>query len=447
VSTNLLVESMLIRKYDGGGLRYTFYPPADRFVDTFDAAAYGHWLRNRNIGGFARPLALYLHLPIWGTLRDHRARGRNIGDRAGPANYVEHLRREIRLVAGNLANDRACGQMYWFGGMLPVLDDSELIELMSVLRSEFRFDPAGDYAIEIDPFRIGNARVALLAELGLNRITLDALQPYAGDQGAADPVQNFERTKRVIRTARQHRFKTVGIDLIYGLPQQDAAAFSRTTRLAIACKPDRISLTAHVHRPAMLRALRDIAPGDLPRPEIKLEAFIAAVAQLEAASYVYVGMDQFAKPDDDLTLEQRRGHPTRNLQGYSSNGDCDVVALGVSAISKVGPIYSQNVKVPGVYCDALDRGELPVLRGVELSADDLVRRSVIQALTCRFEVSMESISIGHLIDFKQYFAEEIAALRECGQDGLITLDDDWITVTQGGKLLVPVVCKVFDRYR
>ena len=265
-------------------------------------------------------------------------------------------------------------------------------------------------------------------------------------QRAVNRIQSLEETRAVIDAARGHGFKSVNLDLIYGLPKQTLEGFSRTLARVIQCNPDRIALYSYAHLPTVFKPQRRIADADLPQPEVKLRLLTSAIAELEAAGYVYIGMDHFAKPEDDLAVAQRRGRLTRNFQGYSSAGDSDIVALGVSAISKVGPIYAQNVRTLEEYYDSLDRGVLPVMRGIELTADDLVRRAVIQSLACNFEVSKESISIAHLIDFDEYFAPELQQLRTMEEENLVRVDDDWISVTPKGRLLVRAVCMVFDRY-
>jgi oxygen-independent coproporphyrinogen-3 oxidase len=236
------------------------------------------------------------------------------------------------------------------------------------------------------------------------------------------------------------------MDLIYGLPKQTPESFERTLETVIACDPDRIALYSYAHLPAVFKPQRRIADADLPKPEAKLEILVRSIERLQAAGYVYIGMDHFAKPGDDLAVAQRQGRLTRNFQGYSSAGDSDIVALGVSAISKVGPVYAQNVKTLDEYYGRLEAGEIPVMRGIELSLDDLARRAVIQALACHFAVSKEAISIAHLIDFDRYFAVELGELAEMQRESLVALDAEWITVTPRGRLLVRALCAVFDRY-
>jgi oxygen-independent coproporphyrinogen III oxidase len=445
--SDLVVDPELIRKYGGSGPRYTSYPTADRFVEAFNAAAYGHWLENRNVGGVVRPLALYVHLPFCDTICYYCACNKIITkDHGRSAKYLKHLGREIRLTAERLGEDRAIGQMHWGGGTPTFLSDAELEELVGAIRSEFRLDPAGEYAIEIDPRKVGAAKVALLARLGFNRVSLGVQDFNPEVQKAVHRVQSIDETLEVVRAARHNGFRSVNIDLIYGLPRQSVDSFSRTLDTVLACDPDRIALYSYAHLPTVFKPQRRIAEAELPRPEEKLAILVRSIERLEAAGYLYIGMDHFAKPGDDLAVAQRQGRLTRNFQGYSSSGDSDIVGLGVSAIGKVGPIYSQNVKTLEEYYARLENGEIPVMRGIELTPDDLARRTVIQALACHFTVSKEAISIAHLIDFDSYFAAELAELEGMEKESLVALDDEWITVTPRGRLLVRAVCAVFDRY-
>ncbi len=443
----LVIDSDLIRKYGGSGPRYTSYPTADRFVEAFDAAAYRHWLQNRNIGGFARPLGLYVHLPFCGTICYYCACNKIITrDHGRSAKYLKYLEREARLVAECLGEDRSTGQMHWGGGTPTFLSDTELGDLTRMLRSEFDFAAQGEYAVEVDPRTVSPERVALLARLGFNRISVGVQDFDPEVQRAVHRIQSLEQTEQVIRVAREHGFRSVNVDLIYGLPKQTLEGFARTLALVSGMDPDRIALYSYAHLPTLFKPQRRIAEADLPAPETKLRLLTMAIERLVSEGYAYIGMDHFARPGDDLAVAQRQGRLTRNFQGYSSVGDSDILGLGVSAISTVGPVYAQNVKTLDEYYGRLDNDLLPVLRGLELGADDLVRRAVIQALACHFEVSKEAISIAHLIEFDGYFAAELAQLKEMEKESLVAIDDEWITVTPRGRLLVRALCMVFDRY-
>jgi oxygen-independent coproporphyrinogen-3 oxidase len=447
VSDNLVIDAGLIRKYGGNGPRYTSYPTADRFVEAFDAEAYSQWLRNRNVGGFARPLGLYVHLPFCGTICYYCACNKIVTrDHGRSAKYLKYLQREIRLVADRLGDDRAISQMHWGGGTPTFLADAELSELMQMLRSQFEIAPGGEYAIEVDPRTVTPQRMGLLAGLGFNRISVGVQDFNAEVQRAIHRVQGYEETRAVIDAAREKGFRSVNVDLIYGLPKQTLEGFERTLDLVLGCDPDRVALYSYAHLPVQFKPQRRIAEAELPSPETKLQLLVRAIERLESAGYSYIGMDHFAKPEDDLAVAQRQGRLTRNFQGYSSSGDSDILGLGVSAIGSVGPVYAQNFKTLDDYYARLDEGALPVMRGIELNADDLLRRAVIQALACHFEVSKEAISIAHLVDFDRYFALEMEELKRMQEESLVALSEEWISVTPRGRLIVRAVCMVFDRY-
>lgn len=443
----VVIDTELLRKYAGNGPRYTSYPTADRFVEAFDGRAYRHWLENRRIGGFARPLGLYVHVPFCDTLCFYCACNKiATRDHGRARKYVGYLAREIDQVAGALGSDRRVARMHWGGGTPTFLPGEDAQRLMDAIRSRFDVDPAAEQAIEVDPRRVDAQRVASLARLGFNRISVGVQDFDAQVQRAVNRIQSVEETRRVIDAARVNGFKSVNIDLILGLPRQTLEGFSATLEGVLECDPDRIALYSYAHLPSVFKPQRRINEADLPRPEVKLELMVSAIRRLSEAGYVHIGMDHFAKPGDELAVAQRQARLTRDFQGYSTGGEHDLVGFGLSAIGKIGPAYCQNVKALDEYYGMLDRGLLPVLRGIELKPDDLVRRAVIQALACRFQLSKESIAIAHLIDFDRYFAAEMEQLERLVDDGLVELEDDWIHVTPRGRLLVRAVCMVFDRY-
>ncbi len=442
-----MIDAQLLRKYGGNGPRYTSYPTADRFVEAFDARAYRHWLANRSIGGFARPLGLYVHVPFCDTLCFYCACNKiATRDHAKAHRYVGYLAREAKLAAEALGKDRRVTRIHWGGGTPTFLGDEESARLMAALRSSFDLDPDGEYAIEVDPRRVAPERIAFLARLGFNRISVGVQDFDPVVQLAVNRVQSLEETRAVIDAARANGFKSVNIDLIHGLPKQTVAGFAATLERVLECAPDRIALYSYAHLPAVFKPQRRIHEADLPGGEAKLELMTSAIRRLERAGFVHIGMDHFARPGDELAVAQRQGRLIRDFQGYSTGGDSDLVGLGVSAIGKIGPAYAQNLKGLDEYYATLDQGELPVLRGIELKPDDIARRAVIQALACDLAVSKTSIGIAHLLDFDTYFAAELEELRGLAADGLVELDDEWIYVTPRGRLLVRAVCMVFDRY-
>ena len=443
----LEIDTGLLRRYGGNGPRYTSYPTADRFVEAFDASAYRHWLARRQVGGFTRPLGLYVHVPFCDTLCFYCACNKiATRDRAKARRYVDGLEREIDLLDAALVGSRRVSKMHWGGGTPTFLPDEDAARLVAKLRATFDFDPQGEYAIEIDPRRAGPERIAFLAAQGFNRMSIGVQDFDPVVQLAVNRVQSVEETRAVVDAGRRHGFRSINMDLIFGLPKQTLAGFATTLDRVIECSPDRVALYSYAHLPALFKPQRRIVEDELPEPEVKLELMRHAMERLGEAGYLHIGMDHFARPGDELAVAQRQGRLVRDFQGYSAGGDCDIAALGVSAISKMGPTYSQNVRGLDDYYAALERGELPVLRGIELTADDLVRRAVIQALACHFTLSKEAISIAYLVDFDTYFAAELADLARLEDDGLIEMDGEWIHVTPRGRLLVRSVCMVFDKY-
>jgi len=288
--------------------------------------------------------------------------------------------------------------------------------------------------------------MAFLAQLGFNRASLGVQDFDPQVQKAVHRMQSEAETRRVVAEARAAGFRSVNVDLIYGLPKQTLDGFDRTLDQVVALDPDRIALYSYAHLPKVFLPQRRIAQADLPSAETKLQILSLAIGRLTRAGYLYIGMDHFARPDDELALAQAQGRLQRNFQGYSTRRGSDLIGLGVSAIGAIGPTYYQNQKRLEDYYAALDAGRMPVARGIELTQDDLVRRAVIQGLACHFRLSIESVELSYLVDFRKYFAPEMASLRRLEEEGLVELQPDWIVVTPKGRLLVRVVCAVFDRY-
>ena len=445
--TELEVDLDLIRRLDKNGPRYTSYPTADRFVEAFNAESYSNWASKREIGCISRPLSLYVHIPFCNTLCFYCACNKVITkDRSKAEKYVQYVVKELGMQAALLGEGQRVEQLHWGGGTPTFLSDEQIRELMGAIRKHFKLVENGEYSIEIDPRKVSDATIALLGELGFNRISIGVQDFDAEVQKAVNRIQSEAETLQVIRAARAHGFKSVSIDLIYGLPKQNLAGFKATLDKVIAANVDRVSIYNYAHMPALFKPQRRINVEDMPEPQLKLDILSLAVKTLTDAGYVYIGMDHFAKPDDELAVAQRQGRLHRNFQGYSTHSDCDLVAVGVSSIGKIGPTYSQNFRELDDYYDALDRDELPIMRGMELNADDLVRRAIIQALMCHFEISKESFNIAYLIDFDQYFATELAGLKEYEREGLLKISPQWISVTPKGRMLIRNICMVFDKY-
>jgi oxygen-independent coproporphyrinogen-3 oxidase len=439
------MDAAVIRKHGGQGARYTSYPAVGRFVEAFDGEAYRYWLANRRIGGFTRPLGLYVHVPFCDASCFHCAHDKiATRDHSKAGKYIGYLEAEMALVAAHLGGDRRVSRMRWGGGTPTFLGEEETARLMGAIRSHFELEHQGEYAIEIDPNRVDAGRIASLARLGFNRASISVQDFDFQVQRALNRVQGFAQTKAAIDAARASGFRSVSLDLLYGLPRQTAASFERTLDRMLEWEPDRIELDSYAHLPAVFKPQRRIHAGDLPRAEEKRGMMLAAIRRLGKAGYVQIGVDRFAKAADELAVAQ--GRLTCDFMGPSAGGECDVVGLGVSAIGKIGPTYCQNVKALDDYYGLLEHGQFPVLRGIQLTPDDLARRAIIHAFACRFMVSRESIEIAHLIEFDRYFAAELRDLERLAGEGLVELDGDWIHVTPAGRLVVPAVCAVFDKY-
>ncbi len=445
--SDVIFDPALIRRFDVSGPRYTSYPTADRFVDAFDETAYKSWLAQRTVGGINRALSLYVHIPFCDTVCYYCACNKIVtGNHRRSAEYVRCLGKEIELVSAALQGSHEAVQLHWGGGTPTFLGNDEIRELMGHIRRHFSLAANGEYSIEIDPRTVDRERVALLAEVGFNRMSVGVQDFTPEVQQAVNRIQSVEQTRTAIEAAHETGFKSVSVDLIYGLPHQHVISFSHSLEEVIKLSPDRISLYNYAHLPSLFKPQRQINASELPSAEEKLQILQLAIRHLTRAGYVYIGMDHFAKPDDELAVAQRRGCLHRNFQGYSTYADADLLAFGVSAIGKVGPCYSQNYRTLDEYYDHLGRNELPVMRGIELTADDLLRRSIIQALMCHFEVSIESIEIAHLIDFRKYFSVELEELRDMEMAGLVEITPQWLSVQPRGRMLVRAIAMVFDKY-
>lgn len=440
------IDIGLLKQFDGSGPRYTSYPTADRFVEAFGPEQHGAWLGKRQIGGFRRPLSVYVHVPFCNTICYYCGCNKIVTkDHSKATKYLDYLEKEVRLQT-ELLDDHSIAQMHWGGGTPNFLSNPEMRSLTQMLFSYFDRDSKAECSIEIDPRSVREGTIALLAELGFSRLSV-GVQDFDEDvQKAVNRVQSEAQTTRVIVEARSAGFGSVNVDLIYGLPKQTADSFSRTLDRVIALSPDRLAIYNYAHLPHVFKPQRRINAQDLPDVDTRLKIFSLTVDRLCGAGYVHIGMDHFAKHDDELAVAQRRGRLHRNFQGYSTHADSDLLGLGVSSISALGPTYSQNVRTLEEYYFRLESGTLPVMRGIELTADDLVRRAVIQALMCHFELSFEAIEIAHLINFRDYFKVELKELERFVDAGLITIEDGWMSVTERGRYLVRAICMEFDRY-
>ena len=440
-------DSDLIRRYDLAGPRYTSYPTAMQFTDQVSTFDLLHALRESRKA--LRPLSLYVHVPFCANICYYCACNKVITkDRGRAQPYLQRLEQEIRQVACHLDPKQKVEQLHFGGGTPTFLSHDELRQLMASLREHFNLldDDSGDYGIEIDPREADWSTMGLLRELGFNRVSigLQDLDPQV--QRAVNRLQSLEETRAVIDAARTLQFRSINIDLIYGLPKQTPEAFAQTINEVISLQPDRLSVFNYAHLPERFMPQRRINTSDLPSPAAKLEMLERTIAQLTAAGYRYIGMDHFALPDDELAIAQEEATLQRNFQGYTTHGHCDLIGLGVSAISQIGELYCQNDSDITQYQRTLASGQLATARGLLCNQDDRIRREVIQQIICNLNLPFAHIEQVFNIDFRGYFAQQWPALQRMAADGLITLDHEQLTVLPAGRLLVRSVCMVFDGY-
>ncbi|WP_353246106.1 oxygen-independent coproporphyrinogen III oxidase [Limnohabitans sp.] len=444
-----IISSELLTRFDVPGPRYTSYPTADRFVEAFGEDDYIQVLQQRQSGrvGQVPPLSLYVHIPFCESLCYYCACNKIITkhkDRA--STYLRYLTKEVILHSQHLGRGQPVSQLHLGGGTPTFMSDDELRQLMAMLRAHFAFVPGGEYSVEVDPRTVDEGRLAVLAELGFNRLSFGVQDFDPAVQKAVHRIQPAEQVFQLVDASRRLGFESVNVDLIYGLPMQTTASFDRTLAQIKSLRPDRIALYAYAHLPDRFKPQRRIHAEDLPLGSAKVDMLSRSLDALTEAGYVYIGMDHFALPDDALAVAKRQGRLHRNFQGYSTQADSDLIALGVSSIGRVGATYSQNAKTMEEYVDALDQGRFPVVRGLALSRDDLIRRSVIMALMCQGHVQFESIHLAWMVDFKTMFAKELTQLEDLQAQGLVQLSESGIQVTPTGWFFVRGVAMLFDRY-
>ncbi len=445
-----VLDEKLLRSFDTPGPRYTSYPTADRFVEAFGPEDAVRALQQRGHGAgmaAAAPLSLYVHVPFCESLCYYCACNKVITrhhERAAP--YLDALEHELGLVTAHLGRGQPVSQLHFGGGSPTFLSDAEIERLMAALRAAFAIGEGAEASIEVDPRTVTPERLAFLRAAGFNRISFGVQDFDARVQQAVHRVQSFDSVRELLQAARTLGFQSINADLIYGLPRQTPDSFARTIELIGQLRPDRIALYAYAHLPQRFKPQRRIHAAELPLAAQRVAMLRDAIAGFHARGYTYIGMDHFALPDDALAVAKRQGRLQRNFQGYSTQPDCDLVALGVSAIGRVGPAYYQNAKTLPEYYDALRQGSLPVQRGIALGRDDLLRRAVIMAVMCQGRLEFDAIELAHLVRMEEYFAEELRQLRPMADAGLIEFEPGAIQVTATGWFVVRAIAMVFDRY-
>jgi oxygen-independent coproporphyrinogen-3 oxidase len=440
-------DSDLIRRYDLTGPRYTSYPTAVQFHTQVGAFDLLHALRESRKA--MRPLSLYVHVPFCANICYYCACNKVITkDRSRAHAYLQRLEQEIQMLARHVDGRQVVEQLHFGGGTPTFLSHVELRQLMAHLRQHFTLldDHSGDYGIEIDPREADWSTMGLLRELGFNRVSLGVQDLDPMVQRAINRLQSLEETRAIVEAARTLQFRSVNIDLIYGLPLQTPEGFARTVDEVIALQPDRLSVFNYAHLPERFMPQRRIDTAQLPSAELKLQMLQRTIEQLTQAGYRYIGMDHFALPDDDLAIAQEEGTLQRNFQGYTTHGHCDLIGLGVSAISQIGGLYAQNSNDLNEYQNLIASDQLATKRGLICTDDDRLRRAVIAQLLCHCALDFAPINAEFAIDFRGYFSEIWPKLLQMAKDGLIHLDSNGIRVTPAGRLLVRSICMVFDAY-
>jgi len=445
--TGVCFDTDLIVRYGGRGPRYTSYPTALQFDESLTPDNYREKAAESNTSDV--PLSLYVHIPFCHSLCYYCGCNKIVTrNEARVERYMEMLYREIEMQSKLFDHSRKIEQLHFGGGTPTYLDNEQLSELLDALRAAFNFDDSEDreFSIEVDPRTVDADGIRHLAKLGFNRLSLGIQDFEPAVQQAVNRAQTPEEVQNLVDSAIGAGFGSISFDLIYGLPQQNVESFNRTLDIVIGMKPDRLAVYNYAHLPQRFKGQRMINAVDIPAPEVKLELLRHTIEKLCAAGYIYIGMDHFALPGDELVQARLDGTLQRNFQGYSTHRQCDLVSLGVSGISGIGNMFAQNAITTMEYEAIIESGELPIKKGILVDDDDLKRAAVIQALMCYDSLSFDDFGAEHGIDFRRYFADEIKRLEPLVEDELIDLDDAGVAITQKGRLLLRSIAMVFDRY-
>lgn len=440
-------DPVLIKKYDKSGPRYTSYPTAPQFTTSYTAETLQNCIERSNTEMIPAPLSLYIHIPYCDTICYYCACNKIITKNHSVSNeYLDLLEAEMQILAPLFDPDRELEQLHLGGGTPTFLNDEELITLMRLIEENFKIAETCEMSIEIDPRKVTNETLELLTNIGFNRISLGVQDFDEKVQQAVNRIQSYELVEERLAKARSLNIKSINMDLIYGLPFQTVETFEQTLDKVIVLKPDRLSIFNYAHLPERFKPQRRINEDDLPSPAEKLKIFELTMNKLQQAGYVYIGMDHFALEDDSMVKAQKEGSLQRNFQGYSTHAHTDLVAIGVSSIGSIFDSYSQNSSNMDEYREMVTAGNLPIVRGLVMTADDRLRKQVINQLICHFKLDIEMIEAHWEINFKSYFKSEIKQLERMVEDGLIKLDDKSICVETRGRLLIRNICMVFDKY-
>ncbi|WP_439509944.1 oxygen-independent coproporphyrinogen III oxidase [Marinimicrobium koreense] len=440
-------DQSVIDRYDLSGPRYTSYPTAPQFRDDFSRQQWLEAVARSNRSG--KPLSLYFHIPFCDTLCFYCACNKIVTHKRSRAMpYLERVDREMALQAEVFDTDRPVSQLHWGGGTPTYISEDEMTWLMDATRRHFQLldNDEGEYSVEVHPGRMSVGKLVHMRQLGFNRVSMGVQDFNPEVQRAVNRYNSVEQVRELVDVARDQGYRSISMDLIYGLPLQTRASVKETLDQVIDLGPDRLSLFNYAHLPHLFKSQRLIHESDLPSPQDKLAILHEAIERLQSAGYVYIGMDHFAKPDDSLVKAQQEGRLQRNFQGYSTHAECDLIAFGVSAISYYGSTYIQNAKKVEEYQARIDEGRPALIKGVRLQPEDHLRRAVINQLICHFKLSFGQLYERFGINPNQYFRDELAQLAPMVEDGLIEVTPAGITVLNKGRLLIRRVCMVFDQY-
>ncbi|MGB3836186.1 oxygen-independent coproporphyrinogen III oxidase [Castellaniella sp.] len=444
---DLELSEALIRRFDQSGPRYTSYPTADRFLRDYPADSYRQHLARRAAAARPAPLSVYVHLPFCESLCYFCGCNKIITkDHSRSAEYLDILFHEMDLVGGYLGDARQTVQLHLGGGTPTFLSAAELTSLMDHIRGHFQFTPDAELGVEIDPRTVNPDTLAMLAGLGFNRTSFGVQDFDPQVQAAVNRIQPYEMVREALQASRDNGFQSINADLIYGLPLQTLDSFSRTLDQLIELSPDRIALYNYAHLPDRFKSQRLIRAEDLPSADTRLQIFLMSVRRLLAAGYLYIGLDHFAKPDDELNQARLHQSLHRNFQGYTTRAECDLIGFGISAIGKIDNAYVQNHHSLNAYTDVLARNELPTAKGFDLGVEDVIRREVIMALMCSMPLDFEAFEQRHGQSFEACFGPELERLQPYVEAGLLARDATGLRVLPRGRVFVRAFAMVFDQY-
>lgn len=446
-STTMKVDIDILKKYAKSGPRYTSYPTAPIFSNDFKSKEYGRIIRETNDSGNPPELSLYFHLPFCRSVcyfcgcNVIFTKKKELADK-----YINYLEKEIKMVAAMQKPGRKVLQLHWGGGTPTFLTTDQMRRVQRIVKEHFEFAPDIEAGVEIDPREASDEHISTLREIGFNRISMGIQDFDPKVQKAVHRIQTEELSRHVIDKCREENFDSINIDLIYGLPFQSVKSFEKTVDKIIEINPDRMAVFNFAYVPWLKSVQKMIREEDLPSGEEKFDILKMVIEKFSSAGYVYIGMDHFAKPDDELFVAQRNKTLYRNFQGYTTKAGCDLYGLGVTSISQVGNSYVQNEKELPDYYQAIEEGRLPTERGYELNEDDLLRRSVITKIMCDFELNFDDVEKEFNIEFRKHFALELAELQPMTEDDLLSISEDRLVVSDLGRILIRNIAMVFDIY-